>query len=48
VIVSSDALIVGNPAMDVTESVIAGVNAKIQTITFDREHLDQPQAPAPK
>lgn len=29
-----------NPAMDFTGQAIAGLNARIQTITFDRVHLD--------
>jgi len=36
-----------NPAMDITAQVVAGLNAKIQQFTFDRTHLDQPQAAAP-
>ncbi|HLY81153.1 MAG TPA: OmpH family outer membrane protein [Caulobacteraceae bacterium] len=35
-----------NPAMDLSGQAITGLDAKIQTLTFDREHLDQ-QAPAP-
>jgi Skp family chaperone for outer membrane proteins len=35
-----------NPAMDITAQVVAGLNAKIQTFTFDRERLDQPQPTA--
>jgi Skp family chaperone for outer membrane proteins len=30
-----------NPEMDVTKTVVDRLNAKITTITFDREHLDQ-------
>jgi len=33
-----------NPAMDLSPQFIAGLDAKIQTLTFDREHLDQPGA----
>jgi len=33
-----------NPAMDLSPQFIAGLDAKIQTLTFDREHLDQPCA----
>lgn len=35
-----------NPAMDITPSVISGLNARIQTFTFEREHLDQQAAAA--
>ncbi|MDQ0463026.1 outer membrane protein [Caulobacter ginsengisoli] len=45
VILTSDALVVGNPAMDVTDLVVKGLDAKIQTFAFDRERLDQPAAP---
>jgi outer membrane protein len=33
-----------NPAMDLSPQAVAGLDAKIQTLTFDREHLDQPGA----
>jgi Skp family chaperone for outer membrane proteins len=45
VILATEALIVGNPAMDVTDLVVKGLDAKIQTFTFDRERLDQPAPP---
>jgi outer membrane protein len=35
-----------NPAMDLTPAVISGLNGKIQTLSFDREHLDQQVAAA--
>ncbi|HEX6859020.1 MAG TPA: OmpH family outer membrane protein [Caulobacteraceae bacterium] len=35
-----------NPAMDITSSVIAGLNAKIQQFAFEREHLDAQAAAA--
>ncbi|MBV9994283.1 MAG: OmpH family outer membrane protein [Caulobacteraceae bacterium] len=34
-----------NPAMDLTSAAVVGLNARIQSITFDREAL--PQQPAP-
>jgi Skp family chaperone for outer membrane proteins len=40
-----DALVIANPAMDITGAVVTGLNAKITQFAFDREHLDQP-APA--
>ena len=30
-----------NQGMDITPSVITSLNGKIQTLSFDREHLDQ-------
>ena len=41
-----DAVVLANPAMDITPSVITGLNAKITQFAFDRERLDQ-AAPAP-
>lgn len=45
VLLSREAVLVANPAMDITPAVITGLNGKIQQFTFDRERLDQ-QAPA--
>lgn len=36
-----DAVILANPAMDITQSVVAGLNVKLTQFVFDREHLDQ-------
>jgi Skp family chaperone for outer membrane proteins len=38
-----------NPAMDLSPAAITALDLKIQTLTFDREHLDTqaPAAPAP-
>ncbi len=41
-----DSVILANPAMDITPSVITGLNAKITQFAFDRERLDQAAAPA--
>jgi hypothetical protein len=30
--------------MDLSPQAVVGLDAKIQTLTFDREHLDQPGA----
>jgi Skp family chaperone for outer membrane proteins len=38
---------IANPAMDLSRSAIVGLDARIQTLTFDREHLDQGAATAP-
>lgn len=40
-LVSRDALVIANPAMDITPAVITGLNAKIVQFAFDRERLDQ-------
>src|SRR5262249_47328921 len=48
VLLSRSALILANPAMDITPAVVTALNAKITQFAFDRERLDQPQAaPAP-
>jgi outer membrane protein len=39
VVLDSSAVIEANPAMDITPAVIAGLNAKIQTVAFERENL---------
>lgn len=45
-----DAIVIANPAMDISPAVVTALNAKITQFTFDRERLDQPapaaQAPA--
>jgi outer membrane protein len=46
VLLQRDAVVLANPAMDITSSVITGLNAKITQFAFDRERLDQ-AAPAP-
>ena len=40
------AIVIANPAMDITPQVIAALNAKITQFAFDRERLDQGQAAA--
>ena len=37
---------IANPAMDLSRSAITGLDARIQTLTFDREHIDPGQAGA--
>jgi len=47
-ILLGDGVLVGNPQMDITETVVSGLNAKIKTFAFNRERLDTPAAaPAP-
>jgi len=48
ILLDGDSLLAANPAMDITADVVKGLNGKIQTLTFDRERMDQPTpAPAP-
>jgi len=48
VLLQRSAVVIANPAMDITPAVTAGLNAKITQFAFDRERLDQgvPQAAA--
>lgn len=45
ILIQRDAVMVVNPAMDITQQVITGLNAKITQFTFDRERLDQAATP---
>ena len=45
ILIQRDAVMVVNPAMDITQQVITGLNAKITQFTFDRERLDQATTP---
>lgn len=40
-------VVTGNPQMDITDQVVTGLNAKIKTLTFNRERLDVPAPAAP-
>jgi outer membrane protein len=46
-ILLGDGMLIGNPQMDITATVIQGLNGKIKTFTFNRERLDTPAAAAP-
>jgi outer membrane protein len=49
-LLNRNALVLANPAMDITPAVVTALNAKITQFAFDRERLDQPTAsgaPAP-
>jgi Skp family chaperone for outer membrane proteins len=46
VVVAGTSVLAAEPAMDITPTVIAGLNAKITQFEFDREHLDQSGAAA--
>ena len=45
-LLNGDGVLGANPAMDLTDQVVTQLNAKMPTITFDREHLDQQAAAA--
>jgi len=44
VLLQRNAVVLANPAMDITPQVTAALNAKITQFAFDRERLDQPVA----
>jgi Skp family chaperone for outer membrane proteins len=46
VLLQRTAVVIANPAMDITPQVIAALNTKITQFAFDRERLDGPQAAA--
>ena len=45
-LVDRESVLLANPAMDITDAVVAALDARIKTLTFDRERLDQPVAGA--
>jgi outer membrane protein len=47
VLLQRTAVVIANPAMDITPQVVTALNAKITQFPFDREHLDTAQAAAP-
>ena len=40
-LVDRESVLLANPAMDITDTVVTALNARIKTLTFDRERLDQ-------
>ena len=47
-LVSRDAVMAGNPAMDITPAIVAGLDGKITTIAVERQHVNvAPAQPAP-
>jgi outer membrane protein len=40
VLVNRDAVMIANPAMDITTQAVAGLNSRIQQFAFEREHLE--------
>ena len=45
-LLNRDAVVIANPAMDISQPVITALNAKITQFAFDRERLDQAATPA--
>jgi len=41
ILLDRDSVMLANPAMDITDGVVAALDARIKTLTFDRERLDQ-------
>ena len=43
-LINRESVMLANPSMDITDAVVTALDARIKTLTFDRERLDQ--APA--
>ncbi|MBO9546791.1 OmpH family outer membrane protein [Caulobacter sp.] len=41
ILVDREGVLLANPAMDITPAVVTALDARIKTLTFDRERLDQ-------
>jgi Skp family chaperone for outer membrane proteins len=41
ILLDRESVMLANPAMDITDGVVAALDARIKTLTFDRERLDQ-------
>jgi outer membrane protein len=46
IVLSSAAVLVGSPSMDISTAVVQRLDAKIQQFAFDREHLDTQAGPS--
>jgi Skp family chaperone for outer membrane proteins len=46
ILLNRDAVVIANPAMDISQPVVTALNAKITQFNFDRERLDQAATPA--
>jgi outer membrane protein len=46
ILLQRQAVVIGNPAMDITPAVVTALNAKLTQFPFDRERLDQQAAGA--
>jgi Skp family chaperone for outer membrane proteins len=47
IVLARGGVVAVNPAMDITQAVVTGLNAKVSQFAFDRTRLDQPAASAP-
>jgi Skp family chaperone for outer membrane proteins len=47
IVLDANSVLAGNPAMDITPTVVQALNTKLQQFDFEREHLDA-QAGAPQ
>ncbi len=47
VLLGREAVLAGNPALDVTSAVVQGLNARISSINVERKHIASPQSPKP-
>lgn len=41
ILLDRESVMLANPAMDITDAVVTALDARIKTLTFDRERLDQ-------
>ena len=41
ILLDRESVMLANPSMDITDGVVAALDARIKTLTFDRERLDQ-------
>jgi outer membrane protein len=48
VLLQRTAVVIANPAMDITPQVVTGLNSKITQFAFDRERLDQNASAVPQ
>ncbi|HEX4741873.1 MAG TPA: OmpH family outer membrane protein [Caulobacteraceae bacterium] len=46
ILINRNAVLIGNPDMDLTSAAVTQLNGKLQQFAFDREHLDTAPAPA--
>jgi outer membrane protein len=46
ILINRNAVLIGNPDMDLTAAAVTQLNGRIQQFAFDREHLDTAPAPA--
>jgi Skp family chaperone for outer membrane proteins len=46
ILLNSNAILIANPAMDVTQEALQQLNGRLTTLTFERERLEAPQVAA--